>query len=133
LLFIFPNQKSVILSEAHFSGVEGPAFAFRSFPNQKSVILSEAYVSGVEGPAFAFRSDVQPDPSRHRHSNSSASPKLFPVAIPHILCNTYVVSAQERKMGESKLDLLQGTLDLMVLQTLAAMGAHARLRHRAPH
>jgi transcriptional regulator len=30
---------------------------------------------------------------------------------------------QEKKMGESKLDLLQGTLDLMVLQTLAAMGA----------
>lgn len=26
-------------------------------------------------------------------------------------------------MGESKLDLLQGTLDLMVLQTLSAMGA----------
>ncbi|MGA2808684.1 MAG: PadR family transcriptional regulator [Terracidiphilus sp.] len=26
-------------------------------------------------------------------------------------------------MGETKLDLLQGTLDLMVLQTLAAMGA----------
>ena len=26
-------------------------------------------------------------------------------------------------MGEPKLDLLQGTLDLMVLQTLAAMGA----------
>ena len=26
-------------------------------------------------------------------------------------------------MGESKLDLLQGTLDLMVLHTLAAMGA----------
>jgi PadR family transcriptional regulator, regulatory protein PadR len=26
-------------------------------------------------------------------------------------------------MGESKLDLLQGTLDLMVLQTLATMGA----------
>ena len=25
-------------------------------------------------------------------------------------------------MGDSKLDLLQGTLDLMVLQTLAAMG-----------
>jgi transcriptional regulator len=30
---------------------------------------------------------------------------------------------QEGGMGESKLDLLQGTLDLMVLQTLAAMGA----------
>lgn len=26
-------------------------------------------------------------------------------------------------MGESKLDLLQGTLDLMVMQTLAAMGS----------
>jgi len=26
-------------------------------------------------------------------------------------------------VGESKLDLLQGTLDLMVLQTLAVMGA----------
>ena len=26
-------------------------------------------------------------------------------------------------MGESKIDLLQGTLDLMVLQTLAAIGA----------
>jgi PadR family transcriptional regulator PadR len=26
-------------------------------------------------------------------------------------------------MGESKLDLLQGTLDLMVLQTLTAMGS----------
>jgi PadR family transcriptional regulator PadR len=29
---------------------------------------------------------------------------------------------QEKSMGEMKLDLLQGTLDLMVLQTLEAMG-----------
>src|SRR3982750_4400309 len=29
---------------------------------------------------------------------------------------------QERRMGDAKLDLLQGTLDLMVLQTLAAIG-----------
>jgi transcriptional regulator len=29
---------------------------------------------------------------------------------------------EKRIMGDSKLDLLQGTLDLMVLQTLAAMG-----------
>jgi PadR family transcriptional regulator PadR len=29
---------------------------------------------------------------------------------------------QERHMGDAKLDLLQGTLDLMVLQTLATMG-----------
>jgi PadR family transcriptional regulator PadR len=34
-----------------------------------------------------------------------------------------VVIAQERKLAASKLDLLQGTLDLMVLQTLAAMGS----------
>jgi PadR family transcriptional regulator, regulatory protein PadR len=31
--------------------------------------------------------------------------------------------AQEAGMSESKIDLLQGTLDLMVLQTLDAMGA----------
>jgi hypothetical protein len=29
---------------------------------------------------------------------------------------------RSRKLGESKLGLLQGTLDLMVLQTLIAMG-----------
>lgn len=35
----------------------------------------------------------------------------------------YVVVPQEKdRMGESKLDLLQGTLDVMVLQTLATMG-----------
>ena len=34
----------------------------------------------------------------------------------------YVVVPQEDRMGDVKLDLLQGTLDLMVLQTLAAMG-----------
>jgi transcriptional regulator len=47
----------------------------------------------------------------------------------HISCGattgssvTYVVEPLERHMG-SKLDLLQGTLDVMVLQTLEAMGA----------
>jgi PadR family transcriptional regulator PadR len=34
-----------------------------------------------------------------------------------------VVLTQERHVSESKLDLLQGTLDVMVLQTLQAMGA----------
>lgn len=34
-----------------------------------------------------------------------------------------MVIAQERILTGSKLDLLQGTLDLMVLQTLAAMGS----------
>jgi Ca-activated chloride channel family protein len=49
-----PLQRVVILSEAFFSGVEGPAsvlaLAFSSLP-QKLVILSEAFFSGVEGPA----------------------------------------------------------------------------------
>jgi hypothetical protein len=55
-------KRLVILSEAYFSGVEGPAVAFRrlprpcsSQPQPRTVILSEAYFSGVEGPAFAFR------------------------------------------------------------------------------
>ena len=34
-----------------------------------------------------------------------------------------MVIPQEDSLGGSKLDLLQGTLDLMVLQTLAAMGS----------
>jgi PadR family transcriptional regulator PadR len=34
----------------------------------------------------------------------------------------YVEDQQEQQMGESKSDVLQGTLDLMVLKTLEAMG-----------
>ncbi len=33
-----------------------------------------------------------------------------------------MVAPQEGNLAETKLDLLQGTLDVMVLQTLAAMG-----------
>src|SRR5713226_301554 len=47
----------------------------------------------------------------------------FPVAFPQKLWHSAVGIPQERQMAESKLDLLQGTLDLMVLQTLAAMGS----------
>ena len=36
-------------------------------------------------------------------------------------------------MAETKSDILQGTLDLMVLKTLGRHGAAARLRHRPPH
>jgi PadR family transcriptional regulator PadR len=43
--------------------------------------------------------------------------------MPQLLWHAYVVSTQEDPMAEAKLDLLQGTLDLMVLQTLQAMGA----------
>jgi PadR family transcriptional regulator, regulatory protein PadR len=45
------------------------------------------------------------------------------VTVSHRVRHTDVVIAQERGMGEKKLDLLQGTLDLMVLETLAAMGS----------
>ena len=38
------------------------------------------------------------------------------------LCHTAVAVTQECGLTDPKLDLLQGTLDLMVLQTLAAMG-----------
>jgi PadR family transcriptional regulator PadR len=34
-----------------------------------------------------------------------------------------VVPPQERTLKQTKLDLLQGTLDIMVLQTLAALGS----------
>jgi transcriptional regulator len=39
-----------------------------------------------------------------------------------VLWHSDVAIPQEKRMGDSKLDLLQGTLDLMVLQTLTAMG-----------
>src|SRR5882757_3271197 len=47
----------------------------------------------------------------------------LPVVEPHKPCHTDVASTQEKiLMASSKLDLLQGTLDMMVLQTLATMG-----------
>jgi PadR family transcriptional regulator PadR len=45
-----------------------------------------------------------------------------PVAFPQNSCDTTVAIPHEEHMRASKLDLLQGTLDLMVLQTLTAMG-----------
>ena len=45
------------------------------------------------------------------------------MVLPQKLCYAPVVVAQEDSLPESKLDLLQGTLDLMVLQTLATMGS----------
>jgi PadR family transcriptional regulator, regulatory protein PadR len=47
----------------------------------------------------------------------------LPVVLPHKICYPPVAVTQEGALPESKLDLLQGTLDLMVLQTLAAMGS----------
>jgi PadR family transcriptional regulator, regulatory protein PadR len=38
------------------------------------------------------------------------------------VCHFYVALPQENPMTEAKLDLLQGTLDIMVLQTLVTMG-----------
>src|SRR5215472_768244 len=45
-----------------------------------------------------------------------------PVAFPHKSCYSPVAIAQEPLMSDSKLDLLQGTLDVMVLQTLSNIG-----------
>lgn len=47
----------------------------------------------------------------------------FPVAIPHEVVVLSCGYNTGGPLAESKLDLLQGTLDLMVLQTLAAMGS----------
>jgi transcriptional regulator len=49
--------------------------------------------------------------------------KNIPVASAQEICHTHVVIAQECRVSDSKLDLLQGTLDLMVLQTLLVMGS----------
>jgi PadR family transcriptional regulator, regulatory protein PadR len=49
--------------------------------------------------------------------------RTFPVALPQKRGYPSVAITQEALMPDSKLDLLQGTLDLMVLQTLAAMGS----------
>lgn len=45
-----------------------------------------------------------------------------PVAKPQEVWQTTVRIPQESKLANSKLDLLQGTLDVMVLQTLESMG-----------
>jgi PadR family transcriptional regulator, regulatory protein PadR len=46
-----------------------------------------------------------------------------PVAMPQRMWHSAVAVPQEKRMAGSKLDLLQGTLDVMVLQTLATMGS----------
>jgi PadR family transcriptional regulator, regulatory protein PadR len=60
------------------------------------------------------------------YSDPHALPEIkvtFPVAGPQKKCDIDVALPQERQVGESKLDLLQGTLDVMVLRTLDTMGA----------
>jgi PadR family transcriptional regulator, regulatory protein PadR len=42
--------------------------------------------------------------------------------MPHKVCHTSVVTPQEETLPSDKLDLLQGTLDVMVLKTLVSMG-----------
>ena len=44
--------------------------------------------------------------------------------MPHEWCYLHVEMPQEEKMTESKLDLLQGTLDLLILKTLALEPMH---------
>src|SRR5713101_2076264 len=47
---------------------------------------------------------------------------IFPVDIPQVFRNTPVGTPQEVRMPGDKSEILQGTLDLMVLKTLEAMG-----------
>ena len=47
----------------------------------------------------------------------------FPVAQPQVPVSYFCGNATGDELSPEKLDLLQGTLDLMVLQTLAAMGS----------
>ena len=48
--------------------------------------------------------------------------KVIPVDIAHEPCHIHVVVPQEKQPMQSKLDLLQGTLDVMVLRTLSTLG-----------
>jgi hypothetical protein len=47
---------------------------------------------------------------------------LIPVDIAYGPCHIPVVVPQENRPMQSKLDLLQGTLDVMVLRTLSTLG-----------
>src|SRR5947209_8590894 len=48
--------------------------------------------------------------------------RQIPVALQHKQWYSTVVLPQEAFLADSKLDLLQGTLDVMVMQTLSALG-----------
>jgi PadR family transcriptional regulator, regulatory protein PadR len=50
------------------------------------------------------------------------TPRPFPLDIPKVGVVASLQCAKERFMGEKKSEVLQGTLDLMVLKTLYAMG-----------
>jgi transcriptional regulator len=60
--------------------------------------------------------------NRFGNTEERRTPDIFSVDTPHELCDTYVALPQEENVVQSKLDLLQGTLDLMVLRTLSALG-----------
>src|SRR5437773_4383852 len=45
-----------------------------------------------------------------------------PIDIPQVFCHTPVFNPQEHYLANTKSEILQGTLDLMVLKTLEAMG-----------
>src|SRR5262249_26917398 len=56
---------------------------------------------------------------------AKAGPRFFyfSVDMPHVLTSLSCGTATGVRMPETKLDLLQGTLDLLVLQTLESMGS----------
>lgn len=57
------------------------------------------------------------------HADGAGVCRRLPVDIPQIIVPYFMWNSDTtHAMAESKIDLLQGTLDLMVLQTLDAMG-----------
>lgn len=78
-------------------------------------MLSELEVMSTLHSPGSFRTNTGTRPARSAGAKRS-------VVIPHELCHTYVLLPQEERVSSKKLDLMQGTLDVMVLQTLATMG-----------
>jgi PadR family transcriptional regulator, regulatory protein PadR len=76
---------------------------------------------GKGGATIVARIKIEEWPSLRPYAVTPLA--YFPVAIPQKIWDPDVAFTQECLMAESKLDLLQGTLDLMVLQTLVTMGS----------
>src|ERR1700675_3089287 len=83
---------------------------------------AEEFATGVRNFCFADHPSENLQVETTAAGPVSSIRRHFPVAYPQEVWHSDVGIAQENQLTESKLDLLQGTLDLMVLQTLTAMG-----------
>ena len=60
--------------------------------------------------------------AKAKFENAAGAAQLSPVDILQVVCHAPVANAQESLVAEAKSEILQGTLDLMVLKTLHAIG-----------